>query len=114
MNAPTDYPLPNHAAYIWTNGEKIIMTFPGYKGTDDRRFNSVQLDPKDPNSLFIIWDVLRRRANSHADERKIGTKATPTQWNIDEVLKQMKVTRVEPKRDVSEQSTDDILSGIGL
>ena len=76
MTTPTDYPLPEHAAYIWTNGEKIILTFPGYQGTEDRRFNSVHLDPKDPASLFnSSLEGNTRRAIDFREGEKINEKA---------------------------------------
>jgi len=138
MANASDYPLPSNAAYIWTNGEFIFLTFPGYKGNEDRRFNTVQLRPEiettttkvcvcgrceNPTEvtikvknpiLEVLWDVLKNRSLASSDERKIGSKATPTQWNIDAVLKSMKVNRIEPKKDVSDQDTDTLLASIGL
>jgi hypothetical protein len=131
MNTPTDYPLPTHAAYIWTNGEHIFMTFPGYRGAEDRRFNTVQLKPQIEtnftckcgkehkirnNVLEVLWDVLKSRANSkEGKERFIGSRATPTQWNIDEVLKAMKVTKVtEPKISKKKRELNELLEKIGL
>ena len=129
MNLPTEYPLPRYAAYVWTDNTKIILTFPGYKGLEDRRFNSVLLEPQVKQtcvckkcgtsnevvnpSMEILWTVLKERANTtDAHQRVISSKATPTQYNIDEMYKTMKITRIEKKEDVSKKSADEILSGL--
>ena len=127
MSTP-DHPPPVHAAMIWTNGDKIFLTFPGHKGTEDRPFNTVTLDPPkklkcekcgkmhDPQSDYqVMFSILRERANAtHAHQRTIGQKATPTQHQVDEWLRTMKPTRIEPKKDISNVDTVDILKSIGL
>jgi len=102
MTTPLDYPLPQHAAYIWTNGEKIILTFPGYESSDNRRFNSVVLNPKDPQSMAILWDVLKHRANTELNERRnvISQKGCPTQAQLDEMIKAMKKPPAPKAREV--------------
>jgi len=114
MTTPTDYPIPDSAAYIWSNGEKIVITFPGYRGLNDRRFNSTTLDPKDPASLFVLWSILRERCKATAEERKIASRATPTQYNIDEMIKAMKVKRIEPKKAYDNSiSAEDFINSLG-
>jgi hypothetical protein len=152
------YPPPNHAAFTWTNNIKVMLTFPGYKGTDQRMFNTVALDLppsvlprnipdllKDLNTYIptvrdedvrftldatiqviktlssiaqqyiTMGEILRQRANAtHADQRKISTHAAPTQAQVNEMIKNMKPTRIEPKKDISKVATVDILKSIGL
>jgi hypothetical protein len=115
MTTPLDYPLPQHAAYIWTNGDKILLTFPGYEGVESRRFNTVTLDPKTPaETIAVLWSVLRERANASRQDRRIASRAAPTQAQLDEMIKHMKVNRIEPKKDVSDLDTDQILEELGL
>jgi len=115
--SPLDYPLPKHAAYIWTNGDRIIVTFPGYEGHDSRRFNSVTLRPDDPAALKTLWAILQSRANASEGERKIGGAATPTRGMVEEMMKRY---RAKPKPQKSEPSpeamakAEKILKELGL
>lgn len=127
------YPLPDHAAYIWTDGNKIYLTFPGYKGNEDRNFNTVILDPfqgqpckrktgegetcgEKPKfgSLEVIWSILFARANAKtAEDRKIGSKAAPVQYDLEKIQRYMS-GKGPPKRSVEGMTTADIMGLLKL
>lgn len=54
--SPSDKTPPVHAASVWADGNKLYLTFPGYKGTEDRNFNSVAIDPFDakPQAAALV------------------------------------------------------------
>ena len=127
-------PVPIHAATIWAEGGKIYLTFPGYKGNEDRNFNTVLLDPfqgqpckrKMPDgencgekpkygSLEIIWSILVARANAKtAEDRKIGSKAAPVQYDLEKVQRYMSGKGSAAKKDISNLSVDDMMKELGL
>lgn len=128
------YPLPDHAAYIWTDGNRICLTFPGYKGTEDRNFNTVFLNPFEGvpckakhgddetcgekpkyGSLEIIWSILVARANAKTEEdRKIGSKAAPVQYDLEKVQRYMKGSGKAAKQDISHLSIEDMMKELDL
>lgn len=147
------YPLPDHAANIWTDGKKIYLTFPGYKGNEDRNFNTVVLEPHLPckckecgatecaaeresvvtvqgrkeikkspcngrfesSTIEVLWSILTARANAKtAEDRKIGSKATPVQYDLEKVQRYMKGSGKAAKKDISDFSVDDMMKELGL
>ena len=142
-------PVPIHAATIWAEGGKIYLTFPGYKGTEDRNFNTVCFDPfageackqkvfhvvedndahfvrperepracdKKPKygSLEVLWSILNARCTAPTEsDRKIGSRATPVQYDLEKVQRYMAGSGSAAKQDISHLSVDDMMKELGL
>lgn len=76
---PDDYPIPGYASHIWIAGDQIHLVFPPTLERD--RYSSVQF-PNTEKGLALLLDVLRRRKS----ELHIGTKGTPTRYQVERTL----------------------------
>jgi len=113
-----DYPLPTYAAYIWVAGDKLIVSFPPLKSSD--RNSHTTILSADEVGAKVLLSVLTERARL-TDKAAIGTKGSPVQYDVDTMLKVIraagddaKITRIEPKKDISRESVDTILTMAGL
>jgi hypothetical protein len=91
---------------IWTSGNFLILRFDGA--------HEVKL-PINDNTITVLLSVLRSREGVQAGvDTYIGKKPSPTQYDLDLVLKAMgsgKVKIVGPKRAADENIT---LEDLGL
>jgi hypothetical protein len=144
------YPIPEHAATIWTDGKKIYLNFPGYRGTEDRNFHTVILEPHlpckckrcgasqceaetkvsesvalnktetcggefDSPTITILWDILSKRANARvAEDRKIGSKAAPVQYDLEKIQRFMKGSGKTAKQDIGHLSVEEMMKELDL
>lgn len=90
------YPLPKHAAYIWSAGDQIFLAFPPTVGGD--KGHSVSL-PASAAGLSRALAILRDRAS--ALDLRLNQRGTPTQLNLEsdkkykDWLKAMGATKAE-------------------
>jgi len=99
-HSPTPYPIPDHAAHIWTRGAELILLLPPSKG---RKGHSVTL-PNTPKGLASVLLILRERENSN--DRRIGTKAAPVQHTIDAWLESATTDFLKTKK-AKDQFSDE-------
>lgn len=93
------YPIPSYAATVWLAGDKLAVSFPPLPGLD--KSHTIQV-PCTEEGIKALATVLRDREHGFdTAQAKLGTKGSPTQYNLAEMIKAMKVTRIEPKRDGS-------------
>lgn len=94
------YPIPSHAAHIWIAGDnKLTVAFPPLPGHEK---GHTTLLPCTEDGIKVLRSILAERAEGFTSGRAtIGTKGSPTQYNLAEMIKAMKVTRIEPKKDGS-------------
>ncbi len=90
------YPLPRHAAYIWSVGDQLMLAFPPTTGSE--KGHSVSL-PATPAGLSRALAILHDRAS--ALDLRLNQRGTPTQLNLEsdkkynEWLRAMKSTKEE-------------------
>lgn len=75
-----DYPLPAHAASIWTVGDQIMVAFPAATGDSG---HTVPF-PATPKGIAALLTVLAAR--EHESHRVISTKASPSRYQIERAL----------------------------
>lgn len=104
------YPIPSYAAQVWLAGDnKLTVAFPPLPGHEK---GHTTLIPCTEDGIKVLRSVLAARAEGFSTgAAHIATKGSPTQYNLAEMIKAMKVTRIEPKKDGSK--IEDI-SEIGL
>jgi hypothetical protein len=74
------YPLPAGAAYIWTKGDTLVLSFPPVAGAT--KGHSVALYA-DEHGLKIALSILRERET--AKSLRVGTRAAPVQYDLDAI-----------------------------
>ena len=87
------YPLPSHAASIWATGKGLMLGLPPIEG--HTHGHTIHLDLARLNipdgAEFAGWrvllSILSERARAKPKARTIGTRAAPTQYNLDGMLK---------------------------
>lgn len=94
------YPTPGYAAQVWLGPDnKLTVAFPPLPGHEK---GHTTLIPCTEDGASLLRQILAQRAKGYDDHSAtIGTKASPTQYNIEAMIKAMKVTRIEPKKDGS-------------
>lgn len=96
----SDYPLPRHAAYIWQAGDKIFLGLPPRSG--DLHGHTLTF-PATERGLEAILQTLAERAR--LPESFIGSRAEPTQHQLDAILRELRKPR---------QEAEDMLKDLGL
>jgi hypothetical protein len=104
----TDYPLPSHAAYIWFAGDRLMLGLPPTAGHE--RGHSVSIPLSNESAFDVLLGILAERAR---EVRPIGTKSTPVQYDLDNVLRHMRKQRELERRQWREEATE-LLKGVGL
>lgn len=74
----THYPLPQHAAYIWTVGDEILIGLP--PTTPEGRGHTVRL-PASAAGMARVLQLLRER--ERAERFTVGEKSCPTQVDLE-------------------------------
>lgn len=100
-----DYPVPQHAAYVWIVGDELFLGLPPLPG--NAQGHTVHFGA-DERGIKIILDVLRSRSTSLRSY--IGTKGSPVQYDIEQIHKIMGKKRAEKEKDLEM----DFLEEIGL
>lgn len=106
MSHPS-YPLPVHAAYVWLEGDRIMLGFPP---SPDRQQGHSTSIPATGDGFRVMVNILREREKAGTAALRLGEKSEPTQFKIDEILKAMKA-KVTPAKtiapeDISLESLD--------
>lgn len=96
----SQYPSPSYAAAIWVAQDgKFAVSFPPLPG---REKGHTVLIPCSEDGMKMLRSILNQRSEHYVDGTAlIGTKASPTQYNIAEMIRAMKVKKIEPKKDGS-------------
>lgn len=112
-----DYPLPSYAVYAWFSGDSIRILLPPTNEDDRSHTVSIpiercEIERNDFGQTLptqrgweALFKLLQNRASNREDTR-IGTKSSPTQYDLDAVMRAIgegKVTRVEKKKDAPER-----------
>lgn len=84
------YPLPHYAVSVWLSGDKLMVAYPPPPFSD--KGHTIVL-PATPAGFAVLADNLKERQRE--GYHKIGTKATPIQYNIDEIIRRMGPNAVE-------------------
>lgn len=123
------YPPPSYAAYAWFQGDQLMLALPGETSghkvhalvdlrvlrdmAQTSPFAEQRLSLEERKTLAGLYSLLTTlKARESADHKTIGTPAAPTQYDLDLILKalgQGKVTKIEPKKKVTETFTIDDL-----
>jgi hypothetical protein len=103
-----EYPLPRHAAYIWQADDQIYLGLPPRFG---EQFGHTVRFPATVKGIALVLDTLRERAR--LPESLIGSKAEPTQYQLDHILDQMRKQKFEERQQKIEQ-IDKELAELGL
>lgn len=92
----SEYPLPHYAVSVWLSGDKLMVAYPPLPG--NQKGHTVVL-PNTPAGLAVLQESLQERQRE--GYQKIGTKATPVQYDIDEILRRMgpQAVTVVPSRE---------------
>lgn len=95
---------PTSAARIWSVGDELKVEFPPLEGNTTS--NTVTF-PCTPSGVQALIAVLRSREAAKPSDLTIGTKATPNQWNLEELIKQFSgnITKLGPKAAAKEDLT---------
>lgn len=86
----SEYPLPHYAVSVWLSGDKLMIAYPPLP--DHTKGHTIVL-PATPAGFAILADSLKERQRE--GYQKIGTKATPIQYDIDEIIRRMGPGAVE-------------------
>jgi hypothetical protein len=84
------YPLPHYAASVWLSGDKLMVAFPPLPG--NIKGHTVAL-PSTAAGFAVLQESLRERQRD--GYQKLGTKAVPVQYDIDEMIRRMGPNAVE-------------------
>lgn len=110
-----DYPVPAHAAYIWLAGDTIYLGLPSLTGSEKGHTIHAQANP---TGLLALLSILRSRASGQS--KGVGTKADPTQYNLEAVLASLRTRsdldhedRVKAKAEATKEA-DELLKELGL
>jgi hypothetical protein len=104
----TDYPLPSHAAYIWFAGDRLMLGLPPTAGHE--RGHSVSIPLANEEWPAVLLSILQERATA---VRPIGTKSTPVQYDLDNVLRHMRKQR-ELERKAKRDEARELLEGLNI
>ena len=74
-----DYPIPSYCVYAWLNGDQLHVTFPPTLGTKSHTV----LFPANEKGMALFLSVLKERKPG---EIPIGSKAEPTQYQVERAL----------------------------
>ncbi len=85
------YPVPSYAAHIWVVGDEIHLALPPIEGL--RQGHTVVM-PRNAKALDHLLNILRAR-ESQKRPRTLATKASPTQWDIEQWMKAAKKAKLE-------------------
>lgn len=122
---PGDYPLPAHCAYIWFDGAALRLQLPPDGPESHGNMIVLPLErcavvpstsgaPRpDQRGWLVLLDTLRERLV--AADRRIGTLASPVQYDIEAVLRGVEATAgvAERKREAS-NAAEQVLRDAGL
>ncbi len=103
------YPLPKHAAYIWSVGDHLMLAFPPITGSD--KGHSVSL-PATPAGLSRALAILRDRAS--ALDLRLNQRGTPTQLNLESDAKYNAWLRAMKTTDAEREDAGKFLEDLGL
>lgn len=122
---PGDYPLPAHCAYIWFDGANLRLQLP--PDGPESHGNTVILPlerlgivrneagaPRpDQRGWLVLLDVLRARLA--AADRRIGTQASPVQYDIEAVLRGVEsAPSVAERKRAKSEDAEQVLRDAGL
>lgn len=85
------YPAPHHAAYVWAADGRLRVAF---EGTEGARGHTLDFDLTERGITALYRTLCERAAHGRT---KLGQPGTPTQYDIDAVLRTMQVTRCEAR-----------------
>jgi hypothetical protein len=105
----SDYPVPRHAAYIWAAGDKLMVGLPPRSG--ELHGHTVAL-PYNQHGVAMLLRTLRER--SEKPESFIGTKAEPTQYQLDKWLSAMAAQKREAAKAAVAAEIEEGLAALGL
>ena len=95
------YPVPSYAAHIWVVGNEIHLALPPLEG--HKQSHTVVL-PWNAKALDHLLHILRHR-ETQTRQQTVATPASPTQWDIEQVMKAMKKS---PNKKLEEATVDDL------
>lgn len=87
------YPVPSYAAHLWVVGDQIKLGLPPLEQNQQSHTVSMPFTIAGMQALLMI---LRDRERQRV-RQTVGTKAAPTQYNVEEMLKLMKKAPKKPK-----------------
>jgi hypothetical protein len=105
---PEHYPVPSYAVYAWLAGDRLVLGLPPRKGFE--KGHSVSIPLTNEKWSAVLLDILRERGR---EVRPLGTKSTPVQYDLDNILKHLREAR-ESERRAKKAEARDFLKEIGL
>jgi len=103
-----EYPVPRHAAYIWTAGDQIFVGFPPQAAEE---FGHTVRLPADLAGMRALLETLKERERQ--PQSLIAQRAEPTQYQLDKIIDHMKhQKKVDREKRLAE--ADALLSELGL
>jgi hypothetical protein len=98
-----DYPVPQHAAYIWIRGDELYLGLPPLPGNNQGHTVHFKADER---GVQIILDILRSRStNLHS---YIGSKGAPVQYDLEQVRKIMARKKAEKEKDLEMEFLEEL------
>lgn len=113
------YPLPRYAASIWHNGRGLVLCLPGANGA--QRGHTIYIDDDkltlSDGAAYAGWATLRtilteRHRATYA--QAIGTKAAPSQYNLEAMLRVMAGSTPKVRRFDERGARTTSLADLGL
>jgi hypothetical protein len=94
--APERYPAPSYAAHVWLTPDGLRVGLPAALGESG---HTILLPFKDA-SWSVLCGILRERARfaDRRDQRTIGHRAAPVQYDIEAILRAMGSSAPTPHR----------------